>query len=145
MASNSCNWSPDSGRIVFSNGLGNIFAIAVDGHSLTRLTRASADETSPLWSPDGTAILFLRQEPSHRNAPYDLWKLETDGSGQTIVAKNVSQASWSPDGRLIGIIRGGRPGALSPTIGSLWLTQPDGSDPMLIAKHADSFDWQRLS
>jgi TolB protein len=144
MASSSCDWSPDSGRIVFSNGLGNIFSIAVNGHSQTRLTRATADETSPQWSPDGKAILFLRQETDPGNAPYDLWKLETDGSGQTIVAKNVSAASWSADGRLIAFIRGGLPGEFYPHPQGLWLSKPDGSDQLLLAKGAADFDWQRL-
>ena len=52
---------PSSGRIAFySDRHGNqeIYVMDADGSNVTRLTNASTDEHSPVWSPSGTKIAF---------------------------------------------------------------------------------------
>jgi hypothetical protein len=89
-------------------------------------------------------IGFLRQEPGTKHAPYDLWTMAADGSGQVKLARNVSLAAWSSDAAMIAFIRGGRPGEYFPKPKGLWVMQPDGSGQVLIAKDARDFDWQPL-
>ena len=138
-----CSWSP-AGRIAFTNGE-NIFTIRANGTGLSRLTRATAKELAPLWSPDGTSIAFLRQQPGGNRAPYDLWTMAADGSRQVRVATTVLRAGWSPDGALIAFIRG-FPGTRTTfeKPKGLWLMQRDGSGQLQIAKGASQFDWQAL-
>jgi TolB protein len=53
--------SPDGRLLTFtSNRDGNneIYAIAVDGTGLTRLTESPESDVDPAWSPDGTRLAF---------------------------------------------------------------------------------------
>jgi Tol biopolymer transport system component len=144
-----CAWDPTSRRVVFTNGR-KISTVGIDGSGLEPLTDQSGRELAPVFSPDGTTIVFLRQEAGGKNPPYDLWRMAADGSGQTMIATDVSLARWSPDGTLIAFIRGGRPsedgfGTNGQQPRSLWLTHPDGSAQAEIAAGATEFDWQARS
>jgi Tol biopolymer transport system component len=145
-----CGWAPDSKRVLFTDGL-NISSVGLDGTGLEPLTNQHrARELAPVSSPDGTTIAFLRQESGGKHPPYDLWTIAADGSSQTMIATDVSHASWSPDGTMIAFIKGGRPsedGSYKgePKPQGLWLTHPDGSAQIEIATGATEFDWQARS
>jgi len=62
---------------------------------------------TPLWSPDGRWIAYLRQD----NGSAQVWRAHTDGSGAeqiTHLPFNVEAFAWTADGQ--GIVAGGRPG-----------------------------------
>ncbi|MEW1722922.1 S9 family peptidase [Streptomyces sp. NPDC093109] len=64
-----------------------------------RLTTGPAD-TSPVWSPDGTRLVFLRA-PGDAAGPPQLWLLRADGGepGQlTRLPLGAGAPVWSPDG-----------------------------------------------
>jgi Tol biopolymer transport system component len=65
------------------------------------LTFDSASDIDPVWSPDGSSIIFR----SNRDGHYDLYqKFVNGGKGEVVLLKsNESKIarSWSPDGRLL--------------------------------------------
>ena len=72
-----------------------------DGARISRFTFDPADDAMPLWSPDGSRVVFL----SNRAGTYDLYQKPADGSGTEALllhsADNKRPTAWSPDGRVI--------------------------------------------
>jgi len=107
-------WSPDDQRIAFEgwdlahpdrNGI--YLADASDGGDRRLLTRPpDGYHDLPLsFSPDGTALLFLRESARDR---WHLFTVQADGSGlrqlttmRSAVGFGISPATWSPDGRQV--------------------------------------------
>ena len=106
-------WSPDGRKIAFesravSGGGGHgwaWFVVAVvnaDGSGEPSelaggepLKDRAPRAARPLWSPDGRMIAFL----SWRHGNYDVYVMNTDGSGLTNVTRskaNESSFAWSP-------------------------------------------------
>ncbi len=87
-------WSPDSRWVAYSS-LGKIWKVRVNGDSLTRLTDGPND-IRPAWSPDGTRIVFMRNE-------FMILDLNT-GTVQT-VGMSGSYPQWHPNGRELVYLR----------------------------------------
>lgn len=87
-------------RIVFSStrdGNEEIYTMNSDGTNQTRITNNNAQDTKPVWSPDGTQIAFV----STRSGNADIWIMNPDGSGLRNVTSdpaNDIDPAWSPDG-----------------------------------------------
>lgn len=69
---------------------------------LTNLTRSSAQDTHPVWSPDGEWIAFL----SDRDGQNEVYAISVAGSRLTRLTADpnldwIGPLSWSPDGRWI--------------------------------------------
>ena len=97
-----------NGRIVFvsrANGSGtnfDIYTINADGSNRQQLTSDPADDFEPVWSRDGTKIVFVRDNSSSRG----IYVMNADGSDQRRLtapaANNFHYSpSWSPDGTKI--------------------------------------------
>lgn len=85
-------WSPDERRLAFSarsltNGgdAREIFVVDVEGEELVQLTSDDMDDLQPVWSPDGSQLLFssnrARLDQEGRAAgtdPVDLWLAPLD-------------------------------------------------------------------
>jgi Tol biopolymer transport system component len=107
---------------------GDIYTIGVDGRGLRRLTSAPANEYSPSWSPDGSAIVF-RSAPSADAAeqgPSDIAIVKVAELEVTFLTHDASlgnwSPAWSPTGEWIAYYSGG-----ADRFG-LYLIRPDGSD-----------------
>ena len=77
-----------------------IYVMAADGSQPTRLTRNSARDLSPAWSPDGTQIAF----DSYRDGNWEIYVMAADGSQPTRLTRNDAIdgiPAWSPDGTQI--------------------------------------------
>jgi Tol biopolymer transport system component len=88
------DWSPDGKRIVFTRG-GDVWLMRADGTGQRRLTRTSADELEPCYSPDGRWILFS----SDRTGNKDVFKMRPDGSGVRNLTRHWAEdwvTSWQP-------------------------------------------------
>ena len=85
------DWSPDGAQIAYGNT--NLDGISVMDMSFTprRLTTAVQQDQSPVWSPDGSQLVFERVE----NNVFHLYRVGADGSGLTRLG-NVPQAEYQP-------------------------------------------------
>ena len=103
-----CAKAPTSGKIVFTStrdGNSEIYIMNPDGSDQINLSRDNADDSEPVWSPNGEQILFV----SDRDGPPDLYVMDSDGSGVRRVfgsREYRSAPSWSPDGRKIAYVEG---------------------------------------
>lgn len=95
-------WSPDGSRIALSlriDGRWDIHVVNADGTGLANVTSDPNDESQPLWSPNGSQIIYER----HGEAT-SLHTMNADGTEQARLTENGWSASWSPDGVQIAFI-----------------------------------------
>lgn len=116
--------SPDGQRVAlyiydFQSHDNNIWITDVARGSRTRLTFGSFWEMNPVWSPDGSRILY-NALPEGR---LDLYQKASSGAGTEELVlgggRNKTSLDWSPDGKFI----------LYEEHGDLWVmpTTPDGA------------------
>lgn len=94
---------------------------AADGKGLTRITKNSGGEDSPLaYSPDGSQLLLNRMDPSRAESVNQALFIAPVSGGQphriTPWGYADDAAGWAPDGRTI----------VFGTNGSLYRVSPDG-------------------
>jgi len=101
------DWSPDGNRIAFTcrspkTGFLEICVLTLASQEVVQLTDVSTDPTvgptaaGPVWSPDGTQILFQREG---NGTGQKLWVMNADGSHQTLLTNGErvgrnGYASW---------------------------------------------------
>ncbi len=83
-----------------TTGKSDIYRLFLDGAGFLNLTNHPADDTTPVWSPDGKLIAFT----STREGRAQIYVMNADGAG----ARRVSNSpfadfspAWSPDGNWI--------------------------------------------
>jgi len=97
------DWSPDGKRIVFEayphGPYGDVYVVGADGRDLRNLTRnpvGRAGSADPVWSPDGTKILFLDNRVVSGRGRTGLTTMRPNGSVRTFLSrKNIE--SHQPD------------------------------------------------
>lgn len=81
------SFSPDGERIAFArnaSGEGpasdnfDIYSINIDGGDLRQLTTDPRFDAEPVWSPDGSRILFI----TGRDRNFEIYAIKTDGTGE---------------------------------------------------------------
>lgn len=94
-----------NGLIAFeSNRSGNneIYVMNPDGTIEVNLTKNPANDVYPVWSPDGTQILFASDR--HQAGNLDVYVMDVDGSNVTQLTNSPGEdrgASYTSDGELI--------------------------------------------
>jgi Tol biopolymer transport system component len=93
--------SPDGQSVVFTEASAqeDVLVARIDGTQYTRVTDDAFRNRSPVWSDDGTRILFY----SDRSGDYQLWTIRPDSTGLTLVPTpqlRASSPAWARDGRV---------------------------------------------
>lgn len=156
--------SPDGESITYSRRIidgkqyvTNLWQTTWAGGAARQMTLAKAQDTEPVFSPDGRTLLFI----SDRGGRKQPWLLPLEGGEPRLavdVPGNTSQAWWSPDGSRLLVIAGSGVERLTvgdpddPTarviadfawrldsvgfqnhLASAWVAPLDGGDPMRIS------------
>src|SRR3954468_21688440 len=93
--------APDQTHIAFAEN-GDIWVLDSVGGVRSRLTFDPSIDDPPMWSPDGTRIVWA----SNRSGPFDLYVKSANGSGpeRTLVKMGTAAGwpeDWTSDGRFV--------------------------------------------
>ncbi len=91
-------------RIVHESYRDNHWALVVcnaDGSNPVTLTRPGVNENYPHVSPDGKQITFESEEGTGKEKHRDVYVMNIDGSGRTLIARSGRDACWTPDGKAV--------------------------------------------
>jgi Tol biopolymer transport system component len=97
------SWAPDASAVVFTAQRfriqPDIWWVGADGSNLHKLTKTrSTSESGPIFSPDGTEIVFSLLQPSASEA--DLWLMAPDGTNLTQLTDTAARSeypiAWRP-------------------------------------------------
>jgi dipeptidyl aminopeptidase/acylaminoacyl peptidase len=86
--------STDGAKIAFGSDrdtvFGAVYVMDANGANVTRLTFGSNTDDSPTWSPDGTALAWMRNE--------NIWVMDSDGTDQLqlTTSGNDIDPNWGP-------------------------------------------------
>lgn len=110
-----------------------IWAVNGDGSNVTPLEKTlygttGGGSSNPVWSPDGTKIIFSSDrrldgdKPDDSHSPVNIWIVNADGSSITALTRHTDWAGsfnpvWSPDGTRIAF-----------EACNIWVMKADGSD-----------------
>lgn len=81
-------------------GGGDIHTTFPDGKEIRNVVVHPADDSTPVWSPDGTMIMFA----SNRDGQMQIYRVNADGSGLHRLSSPAGidfSPTWSPDGNWI--------------------------------------------
>ena len=101
--------APDGKRIAYLRNrmdvmtdkrVSRLWIVNADGRRNLPLTGRDVDESSPVWSPDGTRIAFT-SSGDHGSEIFVYWLDGGKMSRLTELERSPSGLSWSPDGRYI--------------------------------------------
>lgn len=104
--------SPDGAWVAYTVGvpdlkenktLTQIYIVATKGGTARQLTTGTTSSRAPVWSPDGSLILF----ESSRSGTDQLWMINVGGGEAkqvTMISTGAAQAVWAPDGKSIAYI-----------------------------------------
>lgn len=103
-------FSPNGKRILFVHaGPGaddiDLFVMRRDGSHKRPVTDNAAREREPAFSPDGDQIIFQRHRSIpgqlHETGTDDIYRIDVDGSNETLIRRNGITPAFSPNGRRI--------------------------------------------
>ena len=116
--------SPGGDRVAVAIGQ-DVWVYYIEQGTRTRLTFDGASNGDPVWSPDGSRIVFRSSKDASDN---DMYRMRADGSGEVeplLVVPEIEQSphSVSPDGKLLAFYE-----RVPPAHRDIWLLPLEG-DP----------------
>lgn len=139
--------SGEDGWIAFysdRDGNSEIYIMNADGSDQHRLTFNQSEESSPVWSPDGSQVAFIsdRDDPDAGkclpNCFYQIYVIRADGSGEhKLVETELStlHPDWHPDGTKLSF------DTEFNLKGDIYVLNADGSDLHLLIQDGFWADW----
>ena len=135
----SMGWAPDSSSVVLSGnryGSFDIYRAEVPSGVPVRLTKDSLYEVNPVFTPDGTHILYVRMDDKWED--HDIVMMTVDGSDSRVVVSDTDFFDYSygrtfghphvsPDGASV-LFRSQRSGHIN-----IWKASPNGGEPEPLA------------
>ena len=121
----------------------HVFDIA--SKKLEQITSGSFEDSSPVWSPDGTKIAFVstRQGPDpdrHQNSDIYVVDAKTGAEPRqltTYIGADGGRPSWSPDGQWIAYFQGDETKYLAYDINKLAIIPAGGGAPKVLTAALD--------
>ncbi len=135
------SFSPDGKRIAFArNAAGglavfnyDIYTMNADGSDVKQLTTDPGYDAEPMWSPDGSRILFI----TDRLTNFEIFSIDPDGSGDMNVSNSPGHdgaIGYTPNGQQI-FCRSDTPDKLLHN--QIYLINLDGTHRRQITSFAD--------
>ncbi len=91
----------------YQNNNWELFIVNADGKNPINLTQTpDRHELYPHASPDGTKICFVSDEGEGASKIRNVYYMNSDGTGRTLVAKNARQPCWKGDSSAIAFLGG---------------------------------------
>ena len=91
----------------FRNENWELVKVKPDGSAAVNLTQTpKIHEFYPQVSPDGTRICFVADDGTGNSRRRSVWYMNVDGTGRTLVGKNIRQPCWNADGTAIAYLKG---------------------------------------
>ncbi len=122
----------------------HLYLFDVTTKKLDTLTTGIFDETSPVWSPDGSQLAFVsnRSEDPDRNQNTDIYVIDARKGATfkqlTIWSGSDNNPAWSPDGKRIAYLRSTASGNfLMYDQPILAVVSREGGEPTLLSKALD--------
>ncbi|HLL95922.1 MAG TPA: hypothetical protein VK404_13165, partial [Spirosoma sp.] len=132
-------WAPNSRSLIYvstRHGMGSLFEYNFSTRDETRLTDSPLDDSSPVVSPDGQSIAFMRNGQELRVLDLSNKKdrvLYKGYLGRPPFAGNGT-VTWSPDGKWLAFVAYG-----TKTFRNVWLVPASGGDSRPISFLANTF------
>ena len=123
--------SPDGNRLVLSVA-GDLYVHDLQRGTGTRLTRDTALNRQPVWTPDAQYMVYASDVPAS-DGEFAIWWIRSDGSSQPekLFGERtpLQVSSISPDGRTMAFVRTGRDRGFEIWTLPLDLNDPDHPKP----------------
>ena len=129
-----------------SNRRSHLYLYDIASKQLDTLTRGEWDDERPVWSPDGSRLLFMsnRRPESDKTDQQDLFVVDahvgaqprqlTTFDGRDVVA---GRGAWSPDGKQVAYLTGVDVGSLAYDQYRLAVLAVDGGAPRVLTAALD--------